>query len=203
MTNAPCLNRGITQKNKIMSGNFQWNAACCSAKTLKGKKQNIIGDMMEGNKMKLKDYQTELLNAAEKAMEKAYNPYSNFYVGAALLTTDDKIITGANYENASYGNTMCAERSALLRANAEGYRKFKAIAIIARGENFDMDQPISPCGACRQSLFEASQISDVDIEVIMSNTKKDTVIIKKISELLPYAFGPLDLGVNIEKYKRV
>jgi len=135
-------------------------------------------------------------------MESSYNPYSHFYVGAALLTIDDKIITGTNYENASYGNTICAERSALFNANVNGYRKFKAVAIIARGEDFDVDRPTGPCGACRQSLFEASQISDIDMEVIMSNTKRDKVIIKKISELLPYAFGPLDLEVDIKKYKR-
>ena len=157
---------------------------------------------MGKTKAKLKDYQVRLLDAAEKAMESSYNPYSHFYVGAALLTIDDKIITGTNYENASYGNTICAERSALFNANVNGYRKFKAVAIIARGEDFDVDRPTGPCGACRQSLFEASQISDIDMEVIMSNTKRDKVIIKKISELLPYAFGPLDLEVDIKKYKR-
>ncbi|MGC8710216.1 MAG: cytidine deaminase [Candidatus Micrarchaeia archaeon] len=158
---------------------------------------------MKNVKTKPEDYQVKLLDAAEEAMEKAYNPYSHFYVGAALLTADGKIITGANYENASYGNTICAERAALLKANAEGYRRFKAIAIIAKGENFDVDKPTAPCGACRQSIFEASQLSDFDIEVIMSNTKRDVIIIKKISELLPLAFGPLDLEVDIERYKGI
>ena len=115
---------------------------------------------MKKVKTKPEDYQVKLLDAAEEAMEKAYNPYSHFYVGAALLTADGKIITGANYENASYGNTICAERAALLKANAEGYRRFKAIAIIAKGENFDVDKPTAPCGACRQSIFEAFLILD-------------------------------------------
>ena len=151
---------------------------------------------------KLKDYQVKLLDAAAGVMEKAYNPYSKFFVGAALLTKDGQTITGANFENASYGHTICAERSALVRANAMGFREFKAVAVIARGADFEAKSPTAPCGACRQMLFEASQISGTDLEVIMSNTDRSKVTVMKISELLPLAFGPEDLGVKLEDYRR-
>jgi cytidine deaminase len=149
---------------------------------------------------KLKGYQTKLLDAAKEAMERAYNPYSKFFVGSALLTKSGQIITGSNFENASYGNTICAERSALVRANAMGHREFRAVAVIAKAENSDTEIPTAPCGACRQMLFEASQISRNDLEVIMSNTKMSRINIMKISKLLPLAFGPKDMGVNLKRY---
>ena len=146
--------------------------------------------------------QKRLLMAAEKTMETAYNPYSKFFVGAALLTRDNKIITGSNVENAAYGSTICAERAAILRANALGKRCFKSIAIIARGENFDTKEVTGPCGACRQVLLEFSQISETDLTVIMSTTKKDKIVVASISELLPLNFGPKDLGIDIQRYQK-
>lgn len=150
----------------------------------------------------LSKIQKRLLEAAEKIMPNSYNPYSNFFVGAALLTHDDKIVTGTNVENAAYGNCICAERVAILRANAMGYRRFKAIAVIGKGQDFDTTKVTAPCGSCRQMLYEASQISGNDIEVIMSTTKKDKIIISSINELLPLAFGPADLGIDIKKYRK-
>ena len=146
--------------------------------------------------------QKKLLDAAEKAMANAYSPYSGFCVGAALLTKDGQIITGANIENASYGLTICAERAALIRAFAMGERYFEAIAVIARGKDFDTTEASSSCGLCRQMLYEAAQISGQDIEMIMSNTKKDKIIISSINELLPLGFGPKDLGVEVKKYQK-
>ncbi len=137
-----------------------------------------------------------LLDAAEKAKERAYNPYSGLSVGAALLTDDGKIIIGTNFESASYGNTICAERSALVSANAMGNRSFKAIAIIASGRNYDGKEPILPCGACRQMLFESSQFSGIDMEVVMSNANRSRFLVKKISQLLPYAFGLKNMGLR-------
>ena len=142
-----------------------------------------------------------LLKEAARVMNTAYNPYSRFYVGAALLSQDGRIITGSIVENAAYGSTICAERAALLSANAMGIRKLDKVAVIARGENLDTTTVTSPCGSCRQMLFEASQISGKDLEVIMSTTKKDKIVIKTISELLPMAFGPKDLGIDIKKYQ--
>lgn len=145
--------------------------------------------------------QQRLLNAAEEAMKNAYCPYSKFRVGAAILTIDHTIITGSNVENASYGATICAERAAILRANAMEKRFYEKIAIIAKGEDFDTKKPVSPCGDCRQMLYESSQIADKDLEIIMSTTNKESIIISSIEELLPFAFGPKDLGVDISKYQ--
>ncbi|HDK26873.1 MAG TPA: cytidine deaminase [Candidatus Atribacteria bacterium] len=124
-----------------------------------------------------------LFKEAKKAREKAYTPYSKFKVGAAVLTTDGKIFTGCNIENASFGLTVCAERVAILKAISEGSYKFEAMAIIG-----DTKRPCSPCGACRQVISEFGE----DIKIAMSNLKGD-VKIKKISELLPEAFNKNDL----------
>ncbi|HBY57984.1 MAG TPA: cytidine deaminase [Candidatus Atribacteria bacterium] len=125
----------------------------------------------------------KLLKEAEEVRKKAYTPYSKFKVGAALLTSDGKIFTGCNIENASFGLTVCAERVAILKAISEGSYKFEAIAIIG-----DTNRPCSPCGACRQVISEFGE----DIKIVMSNLKGE-VKIKKISELLPEAFNKNDL----------
>ena len=124
-----------------------------------------------------------LIKEAEKARKRAYTPYSKFKVGAAILTSDGKIFTGCNIENASFGLTVCAERVAILKAISEGSTEFEAIAIIG-----DTDQPCSPCGACRQVVSEFGE----KIKIIMSNLKGD-IKIKKIGELLPKAFSKNDL----------
>lgn len=142
------------------------------------------------------------LTKAFEALTNAYNPYSHFFVGAALVADNGKIITGTNFENAAYGSTICAERSAALRANVKGIRSFKAIAIIARGENFETKDVTGPCGSCRQVLFELSQISGHDMSVILSTTKKDKIVVTSIRELLPLGFGPLDVGIDISAYQK-
>lgn len=149
----------------------------------------------------LKPQQREALNEASKAMEGAYNPYSHFYVGAALYTEDGSIVSGSNFENAAYGSTICAERSAVLRANAMGLRSFKGIALIARGKDFDTKVITAPCGACRQVLYEISAFSKKDLEVVMSTSKKDKIVIATIKELLPLAFGPLDIGIDLSQFR--
>ena len=151
---------------------------------------------------KLTSTQQKLVDEAEKVMKEAYNPYSHFYVGATLLAKDGSIISGANVENAAYGSCICAERGALLRANAMGHRQFSSIAIITRGETFDVKEPSAPCGSCRQMINEAAQLSEKNIEIILSNTKKDKVIITSIEELLPLSFGPRDLKMDIKKYQK-
>lgn len=149
----------------------------------------------------LNKIQKKLIDNATKVMETAYNPYSNFYVGAAILAQNGKIIVGSNVENAAYGSTICAERSAILHANALGIRTFDKVGIIARGQDFDTTEVTAPYGSCRQMLYESSQISERNLEIIMSTTKKDKIIIATIEELLPLAFGPKDLGINIKKYQ--
>ncbi len=120
----------------------------------------------------------KLIAEAKKAREKAYAPYSNFKVGAAVLTSNGKIFSGCNIENSSYGLSICAERTAIFNAVSSGYREFTKIAVVT-----DSDTPSSPCGACRQVIFEFGD----DIEVIMSNLKGD-MRIARIDELLKDGF---------------
>jgi len=149
----------------------------------------------------LEEMQRKVLDEAEKVMNTAYNPYSNFYVGAALLSQDGQIITGSNVENAAYGSAICAERAAILRANAMGIRTFDKIAIIARGKDFDTTEVTAPCGSCRQMLYESAQISERNLQIIIATTKKDKVVVTTIGELLPLAFGPKDLGIDVKKFQ--
>ena len=126
------------------------------------------------------DYK-ELYDLALEATKNAYTPYSHFNVGAALLTDDDKVYTGVNIENASYGGTICAERTAMVKAISEGHRKFKAIAVAAVSEG--KEQVSSPCGICRQFIFEFGD----DIDVIFGSDRESLEIFK-IKDLLPGGF---------------
>lgn len=139
-----------------------------------------------------------LLSEAEKAMENAYCPYSGFSVGACALTVTGEMIPGANYEVSSMGgDSICAERVALTAANTQGYGKeLRAIAVIARSRDSPTKEVAAPCGSCRQMLAEAAQVADYDLEVILSTTLRDKIVITRISELLPLAFGPSDLGMG-------
>ena len=129
------------------------------------------------------DYK-ELAEKAVEAKSKAVPPYSNFHVGAALLTKDGKIYLGGNIENSSYSLTVCAERVAVFKAISEGERKFKAIAIASDDPGF-----CPPCGACRQVL---NDLCGSEIDVIMVNQKKESKILK-LAELLPLPFGDSNL----------
>ena len=104
-------------------------------------------------------------------------------------------------ENAAYGSTICAERAAILAANAQGYRAFDSLAIIARGADFEASDVTAPCGSCRQNLYEVSQIAGRDLEVVLSTTKKDKIILTSIKELLPLGFGPRDLGIDVSRFR--
>lgn len=126
----------------------------------------------------------ELIEQAKLARNNAYVPYSKFPVGAAILAEDGKVYTGCNIENASFGMTNCAERTAIFKAVSEGTTKFKAIAVIA-----DTEGPCSPCGACRQVMAE---FCEKEMPVFLTNIKGD---IQKttVGELLPGAFSPEDV----------
>ncbi|MBO8137122.1 MAG: cytidine deaminase [Desulfotomaculum sp.] len=134
--------------------------------------------------MKKQELIQELIKEAAKAREFAYAPYSNFKVGAALLTKDGKVYHGCNIENASYGLCNCAERTALFKAYSEGEKNFEMLAVIA-----DTDRPVPPCGACLQVI---SELCRPDMKIIMANLKGD-INEKKVIELLPSAFRPGDL----------
>ena len=128
---------------------------------------------------------TELLKNAYEAMDNAYAPYSNFHVGACVKTKDGKYHKGANVENASYGLTNCAERSALFHVYSIGYRKddIEAIAIVGQGNTL-----ITPCGACRQVLVE---LLKRDTPIVLGTGEK--VLVTNIEELMPMAFTSDDL----------
>ncbi|SER83228.1 cytidine deaminase [Psychrobacillus sp. OK032] len=125
-----------------------------------------------------------LLAASIKARENAYVPYSKFKVGAALLTKDGEVIHGCNIENASFGLTNCAERTAVFKAVSEGKKDFAAIAIVA-----DTEGPVSPCGACRQVLVE---FCEKDMPVLLTNLNGE-VLETTVAELLPGAFKTEDM----------
>ncbi|MEK6934545.1 MAG: cytidine deaminase [Nanoarchaeota archaeon] len=150
---------------------------------------------------KLSPIYKKLLDKAEQVMKKGYSPYTNFYVGSALLTTDNKIYSGSNIETASYV-AICAERAAISKAVSEGKYLFKAIAVISKCDHFDVTKIAGPCGICRQLLYEFSEVAKRDIIVINSTTKKDKIIITKISELMPLSFGPKDTKVDVSKYRK-
>lgn len=126
----------------------------------------------------------DLINLAIEAQKNAYAPYSDFHVGAALLTCDGKVFAGANIENASFGLTNCAERSALFAAVSQGERKFDAIAIVG-GKNGNVTDFCPPCGACRQALSEFS--SDGSLRVILFNGKEEKEL--TLASLLPESFN--------------
>ena len=124
-----------------------------------------------------------IIESAMRARDRAHAAYSNFKVGAALETTDGRIITGANIENATYGLTMCAERIAVFKAVSEGYRSFRRIAIVA-----DTDRPTTPCGACRQVLWEFAG----NLEVILADLREVRGR-HQLKDLLPHPFDALFL----------
>ena len=126
----------------------------------------------------------ELAFKAIEAMKKSYSPYSHFTVGAALLTKEGKIYTGANIENASYTPTVCAERNAIFTAVHQGERNFEAIAIVG-GHNGDIKGVTAPCGVCRQVM---SEFCSPDFKVILVTSNEGDYEETTLGELLPYTF---------------
>lgn len=119
----------------------------------------------------------ELYRVAVKAMENSYAPFSKFTVGAALLTKDGQVISGVNVENSSYGATICAERTAFVKAISEGYRDFEAIAITCN------EGAAWPCGICRQFMYEFGP----DLKVITGENEENLKMLS-LRELLPEGF---------------
>ena len=140
---------------------------------------------------------SRLIQAAKDAAKNAYAPYSGYHVGAALQLDDGQIVTGANFENASYGMTLCAETVAVAKANSDGQmHKITAIAIAGGPAKFDMSpdlgaEPVTPCGRCRQILKEVADLNECDIPVHCVHA--GGYVTYSLSELLPHAFGPANL----------
>ena len=144
-----------------------------------------------GAEMSLSDTQEQaLIAAAYAAAEKAYAPYSDYPVGAALLFDDGAVITGCNVENASYGLALCAETVAIAKAMGEG-RRGGLVAVAVVGLKADRE-PITPCGRCRQVLNEVAALGATDPLVLC--VSKDDVRRVTLSALLPHAFGPSHLA---------
>jgi len=127
----------------------------------------------------------KLVLEAEKAMKNSYNPYSFFYVGAAVLTGKGKIFSAANMANGSSSVNLCAERAVIATANSAGHRDIRAMAIIAKSGKNHYDDIITPCGVCRQFLFEIERITGKELQIICVDPKKKSVLKATISELLP------------------
>jgi cytidine deaminase len=145
---------------------------------------------------KLTEEQLRSLDAAEGLLKNSYSPYSHFAVGACLVTENGELVSGTNVENAAYGSTICAERTALVRANAEGHRVLRGMAIIGRGAPSDAQtepQLTGPCGACRQMLYEFAELGGNDPWVVLSTPGREEVEITSVRALLPYGFGPSNL----------
>jgi len=123
-----------------------------------------------------------LIKAAKEARKMAYAPYSKYKVGAALLTTSGEIITGCNVENASFGGTICAERTAVVKAISDGHSTFIAIAVVTRNGGF-------PCGICRQFMNEFAP----ELIIITADTKGAIRNETRLNEILPHGFGPQEL----------
>ncbi|MFD1613143.1 cytidine deaminase [Sphingomonas tabacisoli] len=142
----------------------------------------------------------ELIAAAREAARNAHAPYSRFGVGAALLLSDGTIVTGSNFENASYGLSLCAETVALAKASSEGrLRDVVEVAVIGgaiKGGALTGISTVSPCGRCRQVLNEAAQLSGRDLVIHCAAAEGAAVATYRLSELLPHAFGPADLGIG-------
>lgn len=127
----------------------------------------------------------ELVELAFTMLERSYAPYSHFPVGAALLCADGSVFTGCNVENAAYGSTICAERTALVKAVSEGHRDdYVTLAVVGNSADYCW-----PCGACRQMLYEFAP----DLRLLAAR-KDHNYVTLKLSDLLPHSFGPKTLS---------
>jgi cytidine deaminase len=146
----------------------------------------------------LSESDRRLIVQARDVSANAYAPYSGFAVGAAVRSKSGEIYTGTNLENASYGLGMCAEVAAITRANSENNYDIQAIAVV--GHKFtdprDSSQIVTPCGRCRQLIFEASQVAASDVKIFSCSGDLAHIHESVASELLPEAFGPKNLGLD-------
>jgi len=135
-----------------------------------------------------------LIEAARNAATRAYAPYSNFHVGAALGFADGSVVTGANVENASYGLTLCAETVAVGKALSDDWRgALEAVAVIGgKAGAVGAGEPVTPCGRCRQVLNEVAALGNSDPAILCIG--EHAVLELKLSDLLPRSFGPSSLG---------
>jgi cytidine deaminase len=168
----------VTQKSRIfaLAKNFFMNEL------------NITTKVRICQYNELDSTEKNLVDAAKEAVSRAYVPYSHFHVGAAVLLANGEIVTGNNQENASYPMGLCAERTALFYANSRyPDAAVDTIAIAAFTEGDFLDEPITPCGGCRQVILEAQNRYRHPVKIILYG-KKQIYLIDKISDLLPLSF---------------
>src|SRR5690554_901038 len=138
----------------------------------------------------LNENQKKAIKAAEQACEKAYAPYSNFKVGAALLLNDDTLVLGSNQENKAYPSGLCAERVALFSYGAQQKNQgIKMLAIVGSGELLKINESFSPCGGCRQAMAEYTAMQEKPFEIIIKNKDGSVFIFDGVHQLLPFIFG--------------
>lgn len=143
-----------------------------------------------------------LLQKAREAMANSHSPYSNFTVGAAVRLEDGTIMAGSNQENASYGVTICAERTVLAFAGAQGHMKdVRKLAVIGTGREVETTAPVMPCGACRQFIKEVEDMGGQPITIVTSGATGPIFRFQGIDSLLPLGFGPKDLGLAPSEMK--
>ena len=135
---------------------------------------------------------SKLIETAMEQLKFSYTPYSNFKVGASLLTKNGQIYTGCNIENAAYTPTNCAERTAIFKAVSEGVREFDAICIVG-GKDGILTEYTAPCGVCRQVMMEFCDPDTFQVILAKSETEDQVFTLR---ELLPCGFGPADLGLQ-------
>lgn len=137
----------------------------------------------------LNDSDSKLLAASEKSLNSAYAPYSNYRVGAAVLLDNGKIILGSNQENVAYPSGLCAERVALFYASSQyPGSQVRAISISAKADHFEITEPVTPCGSCRQVIAEYEKKNSHPIRIIMKGEKGKILVTDGISNLLPLMF---------------
>ena len=141
-------------------------------------------------------YRDQLIAAAKTGMRNAYDILNNFPVGAAVLTAKGKIYQGCNIQSVISGMGVCAERCAIDHAVACGEYMFETIVVTSK-----LDAPIAPCGMCLQYIGEFSQLADHDIGIVMIGST-DKVRESSIHQMLPVIFGPLDLHLDVSRYRR-
>jgi cytidine deaminase len=137
-----------------------------------------------------------LVQASREMTLKAYAPYSEFYVGAAVLLENGKMIKGSNQENGAYPSGLCAERVAVFAASAmfPGV-PMQMIAISARSTRLDIDAPVSPCGACRQVMLEYEILQNKAVKLLLSKENGKILVVEKVEDLLPLSFS----GAKLKK----
>lgn len=135
-----------------------------------------------------------LLEKAKQAADMAYAPYSNFYVGAALLLKNGEVISGNNQENVAYPSGLCAERVAIYAAGAS-YPDvaIDTIAVTCKSKAFEVNEPLSPCGACRQAIAEYEMRHKTSIRILLAGERGKVRMLESISDLLPFMFKAEEL----------